>query len=113
MPIYEYRCDMCGGMSSFFTKTIDTPVKPVCVHCHGKDMRRVISAFAMGKSGRPVQDNYSSGMGMPPLDYYRDPRNIGRHVEDSFAQHGVEMPESVRDTIQAAREGDLPKGLHV
>ena len=48
-----------------------------------------------------------------PQNYYRDPRNIGRHVEDSFSRHGVEMPESVRNTIQAAREGDLPKGLDI
>ena len=113
MPIYEYRCETCGGMSSLFTKTINTAVEPVCAHCRGTDMRRVISTFAMGKSARPVPDNYSSGMGMSPLDDYRDPRNIGRHVEDSFARHGVEMPESVLDTIQAAREGDLPKGLDV
>ena len=113
MPIYEYRCEKCAGMSSFFTKSISTAVEPVCAHCQGTHMHRVISTFAMGKSGKLVQDNYSSGMGSPPLDYYRDPRNIGRHVENSFARHGVEMPESVRDTIQAAREGDLPKGLDV
>ena len=113
MPIYEYRCEMCGGVSSFFTKTINTAVEPVCVYCQVTDMRRVISTFAMGKSGRRLQDNYSSGMGRPHLDYYRDPRNIGRHVEDSFSRHGVDMPESVRDTIQAAREGDIPKGLDI
>ena len=113
MPIYEYRCEMCDGMSSIFTKTINTEVAPVCDHCQGTHMRRVLSTFALGKSGRPAQDNYSSGTGRPPLDYYRDPRNIGRHVEDSFARHGVDVPESVRDTIQAAREGHLPKELDV
>ena len=113
MPIYEYRCEMCGGMSPFSTKTINTAVEPVCAHCQGTDMRRVISTFATGKSGRPEQDNYSSGMWRPPQDYHRDPRNIGRHVEDSFSRHGVEMPQSVRDTIQAARQGDLPQGLDV
>ena len=98
---------------SLFTKTINTAVEPVCAHCQGTDMRQVISTFAMGKSGRPVQDNYSSGMGRSPVDYYGDPRYIGRHVEDRFARQVVEMPESARDTIQAAREGDLPKGLDV
>ena len=111
MPIYEYRCEKCGGTSSFFTKSINTAVEPVCAHCQGTHMCRAISRFAMGKSGRPAQDNYSSGGGESSPDYYRDPRNIGRHVEDSFARHGVDMPESVRDTIQAAREGGLPKGL--
>ena len=113
MPIYEYRCEKCGGISSFFTKSIKTAVEPVCAHCQGTQMRRVISSFAMGKSGRPAQDNYSSGEGESSPDYYRDPRNIGRHVENSFARHGVDIPESVRDTIQAAREGGLPKGLDV
>ena len=113
MPIYEYRCETCGGMSSLFTKSINTAVEPACVHCQGTHMRRVISTFAMGKSNRPVQDNHSSGMARPPLDNYRDPRNIGRHVEDSFDKHGVEMPESVRESIRAARDGDLPKGLDV
>ena len=113
MPIYEYRCEMCGGMSSFFTKSINTAVEPVCAHCKGIHMHRAISTFAMGNSGRLARDNYSSGRGESAPDYYRDPRNIGRHVEDSFARHGVNMPESVRDTIQAAREGSLPKGLDV
>ena len=71
MPIYEYRCEMCGGMFSFFTKTINTTVEPVCVHCQGTDVRRVISNVAMGNSSRPVHDNYPSGMGRSPLDYYR------------------------------------------
>ena len=113
MPIYEYRCEMCGGMSSFFTKSINSAIEPVCAHCQGTHMRRAISRFARGKSGRPAHDNYSSAGGESAPDHYRDPRNIGRHVEDSFARHGVNMPESVRDTIQAAREGDLPKGLDV
>lgn len=113
MPIYEYRCGNCGGMSSFFTKSITTAVEPVCAHCQGTDMRRAMSTFATGRSSRPGQDNYSSDMRGAPQDYYRDPRNIGRHVEDSYGRHGVEMPESVRNTIQAAREGALPKGLDI
>lgn len=113
MPLYEYRCEMCGGMSSFFTKSINTSVEPVCAHCQATHMRRIISTVATGKSGGRTGDNFPSGVGGPPLDYYRDPRNIGRHVEESFSRHGVDMPESVRDTIRAAREGGLPKGLDV
>jgi hypothetical protein len=45
------------------------------------------------------------------LDYSSDPRNIGRRVEDSFARYGMEIPGSVREVIEAVREGDLPKGL--
>jgi hypothetical protein len=32
-------------------------------------------------------------------------------VDDNFKQFGIDMPKSVRNTIDAAREGDLPKGV--
>jgi hypothetical protein len=47
------------------------------------------------------------------MDYYRDPRNIGRNVEESFSHHGVELPQSVRETIDAARDGQVPKGIDI
>ena len=111
MPIYEYRCLGCGGLSSLFTKTINTPTEPVCSHCQGTDLQRLLSSFAMGKTVHSVHDNYPSSAGVSPLDYYNDPRNIGRHAEDSFARHGLDVPDSVRDTIDSAREGALPKEL--
>ena len=36
---------------------------------------------------------------------------MGRNVEDAFQKYGVEMPEGVRETIDAARDGELPEGL--
>ena len=47
------------------------------------------------------------------MDYYRDPRNTGRNVEESFSRHGVELPQSVRETIDAARDGQVPKGIDI
>jgi hypothetical protein len=70
-----------------------------------------MSSFALGKTTQSVHEQhpYSSSRSSP--DYYSDPRNIGRHVEESFQRYGMDMPASVRDTIDAAREGDLPKGM--
>ena len=110
MPIYEFRCDSCGKASSFFTRSINTAFDPSCDHCQSKDIHRQISSFATGRTTQSVhlQHPFSSA---PGLDYYSDPRNIGRHVEDSFKQFGIDIPKSVRNTIDAAREGDLPKGV--
>ncbi len=111
MPIYEYRCRPCGKVSSFFVRSINTSLEPACAHCQSLDMQRRMSSFAMGKTVQSVHEQFPAGPGTPPPDYYRDPRNIGRHVEESFAHHGLDMPQSVRDSIDAAREGELPKGL--
>ena len=107
MPIYEYRCRACQRVSSFLTRSTQ---EPVCGHCQSRDMVRRMSSFAMGKTLQSVREQNSAGSGPPPSDYYSDPRNIECHAEESFSRHGVDMPQSVRDSIDAARQGESPKG---
>ncbi len=111
MPIYEYRCGNCSRVSSFFTRSISVALTPICSHCQSVDMQRRMSSFAMGKTPQSVHEQYPAGRGTWTPDYYGDPRNIGRNVEESFQRHGLELPESVRDNIAAARDGSLPKEL--
>ncbi len=110
MPIYEYRCNGCGQVSSFFLRSISTPLEPSCSYCQGKDMQRRMSSFAMGKTEQGVQERLS-GSGLSSQEYYGDPRNIGRNVEDAFRRHGMDIPPSVRESIDSARQGNLPPGV--
>jgi putative FmdB family regulatory protein len=113
MPIYEYRCGACGKKSSFFIRSISASVEAVCAHCQSRDMERALSSFAHHRSLKTIHDEYGppSGPSGSSLDYYNDPRNVGRHVEEAFQKHGVEMPDSVRENIAAARDGAVPEGL--
>lgn len=111
MPIYEYRCRSCQKRCSFFARSVAASVEAVCSHCSSKDMERTISSFAYhrsAQSGRGSKGNPPFGEGM---DHYKDPRNIGRQVEETFEELGVDVPDSVKETIIAAREGEMPKGL--
>jgi len=62
-------------------------------------------------SGRPVS-------GLDP-EYYSDPRNIGRSTERMLGNLGIDMNSDeykntfseVRESIDAAREGEMPKSL--
>lgn len=74
-------------------------------------MVRRMSPFAMGKTLQSVHEQHPLGSGPSSPDFFSDPRNIGRNVEESFSRFGVEMPESVRESIDAARQGEMPKGL--
>ena len=111
MPIYEYRCQACSEVSSFFLKSINSELDPVCSHCQSKDMARRMSSFAMGKTVASVHESFASGSQHRSPGYYNDPRNIGRGVEDAFSKYGMEMPSSVRENIDAARSGETPKGM--
>lgn len=68
-----------------------------------------MSTFAMGKTIAAVHE--ANPMGSRRRDYYSDPRNIGRHVEESFARHGMDVPDSVRQSIDSARSGETPQGI--
>ena len=113
MPIYEYRCQRCQAVTSVFVRAISSAnanaAPPPCDHCGSLDTQRMMSAFAMGKTTAGVHE--STPMDAGSREFYSDPRNIGRNVEQSFARHGVEMPASVRESIDAARSGAPPKGI--
>ncbi len=111
MPIYEYRCQSCRKVSSFFVKSIGGEVNAVCGYCQSAYMERRMSSFTMGKTTSSVHEAFPSGSEHRSPEYYQDPRNIGRGVEDAFVKHGMDMPQSVRDNIDAARQGETPKGL--
>lgn len=115
MPIYEYRCQQCRAITALFVRAIgaggDTAT-PACDQCGSADTQRMMSAFAMGKTVAGVHAaNPLDGSSGGSREFYSDPRNIGRNVEQSFARHGVEMPASVRESIDAARSGETPKGI--
>jgi hypothetical protein len=72
-----------------------------------------MSSFAMGRGSGGAREGSSSSSESTGLEYYRGPRNIGRNVEESFSRHGLDVPESVRETIDSARDGKLPKGMDI
>jgi putative FmdB family regulatory protein len=51
VPIYEYRCEACGRISSFQEKMFKRPRlfarKKRCQHCGSKKLTKVFSSFGM------------------------------------------------------------------
>ena len=72
-----------------------------------------MSSFTLGKTISSVHSNFSSGIEHRVPGYYNDPRNIGREVEDAYSKFGKEIPQSVRDNINAARSGEAPEGVEL
>ena len=107
MPIYEYRCDACAGVSTILVRSRKA-AEPACQHCGSHALTKLISTVARRRSVGDVQDEY----GVPrPGEEYRDPRQIGAWVERRFEQYGMEVPQETRAMIDAAREGELPDAV--
>lgn len=119
MPIYEFRCPRCGTEVSVFTRRIGEPVASECPQCGRTDLVRLVSRFSHQKSTSQWHRDAGPPQAMGDADYYKDPRNIGRWTEHRLKQLGMDMRSEeyrntfseVREMIDAAREGEMPKSL--
>lgn len=50
MPIFEYRCRQCGHVSEFL-ESAGRRGKHPCQHCGSPETEKVLSGFAVGRSG--------------------------------------------------------------
>lgn len=108
MPIYEFRCEDCGRITSHFSRKADAGLSAPCEHCGSAETRRLVSSFARTLSRADVLERYGDPGAEGSGADIRDPRQIGSWVEKRFDEYGIDMPESAREMIDAAREGELP-----
>jgi putative FmdB family regulatory protein len=106
MPIYEYKCDDCGRLTSVFTKSMSAKVNAECNSCGSKKMSKALSKFAYHQSTSRVLEQHGSEP--TSLEDYKDPRQIGRWAERKFEEYGMDMPDQAKEMIDAAREGEMP-----
>ena len=66
-----------------------------------------MSPFSTGK----LEGNLDAGNDHRAPGYYNAPSNNGRGVEDAYAKYGKDMPQAIRDNIDSARAGEIPKGI--
>ena len=50
MPVYEFRCDPCGNISSIYFRTSTDSPSLTCRHCGSNEVRRILSSFASPRS---------------------------------------------------------------
>jgi putative FmdB family regulatory protein len=111
MPIYEYICHNCNRKVSILMRISQFDSNPGCPVCGKSGLVRVFSSFAIRKSLSTIYEESGEPGLSQPNNYYKDPRNIGRHLEKKCKDMNIEMPSEIQDSITAAREGDLPDSL--
>lgn len=56
MPIYEFYCEDCNTIFSFFSRTVNTKKTPNCPKCKDKKLSRQMSLFAVTGKAREDGD---------------------------------------------------------
>jgi|SRR6266404_5678156 len=60
MPLYEYSCRKCSKRFEFLVMGSD---KPACPRCHGRDLERLFSTFAVSGAGRKSDSDSFGDLG--------------------------------------------------
>ncbi|MFN8450718.1 MAG: zinc ribbon domain-containing protein, partial [Anaerolineae bacterium] len=96
MPVYEYRCNVCGRKAALFYKTYKdydaatAAHAQTCPHCGSHDLTRLISRVAIQKPGRDYS-NMSSDEMLSVMEG-GDSRELGRMMHQLGQDEAVSDP---------------------
>lgn len=121
MPIYEFYCENCNTVFSFFSRSVNTTKSPACPKCKNP-LKRQLSIFANVTHG----DNEPSGDEMPPFDEKKmekamamfageaekidenDPRQAARLMRKMSEAAGISFGDGMEDALTRLERGEDP-----
>ncbi|MBN2199411.1 MAG: zinc ribbon domain-containing protein [Candidatus Aminicenantes bacterium] len=53
MPLYEYKCRDCGRVTEVLVRSASSGEEPLCAHCRGRNMDKLISSPGAVMTGSP------------------------------------------------------------
>jgi len=110
MPIYEYRCADCRKKTTVVTLAVSAAVDPVCSHCSGRRMTKLVSRVAVGKSEESRLESLADPSSLTGLDE-SDPKSVARWMKKMGQEMGEEAGEGFDEEVdramdEAEREAD-------
>jgi putative FmdB family regulatory protein len=133
MPIYEFYCDDCNTIFSFFSRPVNTTTAPACPKCHKPDLSRRVSLFAT--TGRAKEKNNdqsgdtAAGPGGPPFDESKmekamttlageaeridenDPRAAANLMRKLSDMTGLKYGDKMQEAISRMEAGEDPESI--
>ncbi|MEK7872694.1 MAG: FmdB family zinc ribbon protein [Chloroflexota bacterium] len=109
MPVYEYRCQTCRRKVSILTRSVSaTAQAAVCDRCGSRDLVRLVSSFAVGRSAGAGSDESSLDDALADVDE-RDPRSLARAVRRIGEETGEDMGPEFDEAVGRLEEGEDPE----
>ena len=110
MPVYEFQCNACGSPVSVFVRSMSSSVAGRCERCGSTDLRRLVSRFAVKRSGGgddfdPLDDSMLAG-----LDE-NDPRAMASWARRMQRETGEDLGPEFDEMVDRLERGDSLEGL--
>ena len=100
MPVYEFACNACNAALSVFVRSVTSEVNAVCERCGSRDVRRLVSKFAVirGPGGASLGD-------LGGLDE-NDPRAMAAWARQMQAESGEDMGPEFEEMVGRLERGE-------
>ncbi len=114
MPIYEYRCADCHKKTTVITLSVKETVDPVCSHCGGRRLAKLVSRVAVRKSEESRLESLADPSSLAGLDE-KDPKSVARWMKRMGQEMGEDAGEGFDEEVdkameEAARESEAGEG---
>ncbi len=103
MPIYEYRCADCRKKTTVITLSVSAAVDPVCSHCGGRNMTKLVSRVAVRRSEESRLESLADPSSLSGLDE-SDPKSVARWMKRMGQEMGEESGEDFDEEVDKAME---------
>jgi putative FmdB family regulatory protein len=103
MPIYEYRCADCGRKTTVVTLAGGAAVDPVCRHCGGRSLTKLVSRVAVRRSEESRLEGLADPSSLAGLDE-NDPKSVAKWMKRMGREMGEEAGEDFDEEVEKAVE---------
>jgi len=123
MPIYEFYCEPCNTIFSFFARSINTTAIPLCPHCSTKLKRRMSMFACIGKTGEgdaaaelPLDEaKLTAAMGRLATEAENineeDPRQAVNLMRKFTEMTGVKLGDGMQEALRRMEAGEDPDSI--
>jgi len=124
MPIYEFYCERCNTIYSFYSRTINTSKQPVCPRCKEVSLRRLISSFSIvrkggeeeGEASLPFdEEKMEKAVGMLAQEAEHvnedDPRQAAQMMRKLSEMTGLRMGKGMQEALERMEAGEDPEKI--
>lgn len=121
MPIYEFFCERCNTIFSFYSKTVNTTKQPTCPQCEKAKLRRLLSGFSVLRKGsgeeneEPLpfdEEKMEKAMGMLAREADHmdedDPKQAAQVMRKISEMTGLKMGKGMREALERMEAGEDP-----
>lgn len=110
MPIYEYRCSVCGRKTEIITFRVSEEVEKVCRHCGSGEVNKVPSRVRVRMSEETRMERLADPSRFSGLDE-NDPASMAKWMKSMGREFGDELGgEDVDALVEEAMEEEARGG---